>query len=198
MFISNFLLSTLLFVPCRDSFLTRWSRSEMTRAKERCGQSLLLNNHFWLFQQTLRALQAIEANEFSFNELPWPRLQRAVRQIYNSCSIDRNAYVKERRHRQQTLLKTGTYLAEKVKGVSQPSLIAFANDWSPLASSHLLISRKATKLSSRSRLTPKWISFGDLQFRTLPFTSCELLFSTASNSLNTNTSFVAAEQCVNW
>lgn len=106
----------------------RWSRSETTRKNERCAQTLLLHNHFWLLQQTHRALRAIEQNEFSFDELPWSRLKCAIQRIYNACSIDRNQYIRERKHRQKTLVRTGTFLVENAKDFNQPSLIKFSND----------------------------------------------------------------------
>ena len=128
MFIYVIFLSIFSLIPLGDSFFTVFTRSEMTRWKERCGQSLLLNNNYWILQQTHRALEAIQNNALSLNTLPWPRLSQTIQQIYNACLIDEMQHIKERKHQQQMLVRTGVLLAEKAKDINQPSLIQISKD----------------------------------------------------------------------
>ena len=90
--------------------------------KERCGQSILLNNHLWLFKQTHQALEAIENKQLTFASLPWQRLLTAIEHIFPICSIDHLQSSQERMHRHQAAVQAGTFLAKKFKDL-HPSTI---------------------------------------------------------------------------
>lgn len=99
-----------------------FSRSESIQMKERCGQSILLKNHFWLFKQTHQALEAIENKQITFASLPWQRLSTAIEGIFRVCSIDHLQSSQERIHQHQVAVQAGTFLAKKIKSL-HPSTI---------------------------------------------------------------------------
>jgi hypothetical protein len=113
----------LLFIHNIESFLNILTRSESTLTKERCGQSVLLNNNYWLLKQTHQALIAIRNNQITFESLPWNRLSVSVQQMYDACLIDDLKQSKERMYIRQTALKAGTLIAKKANDIKHPSLI---------------------------------------------------------------------------
>ncbi|CAF3400570.1 unnamed protein product [Rotaria socialis] len=112
-------LSNLVLISAH-ALLNVFTRSESSQFKERCGHSVLLNNNYWVLQQTRHALEAIYKNELTFAALPWNRISMSIQQVYNACLIDDIKYSRERMHVRKATLKAGTLLAKKVKDISYP------------------------------------------------------------------------------
>lgn len=121
------MLSYLVLIFSFDHYLhairNPFTRSEAILSKERCGQSILLNNHFWLFKQTHQALAAIQRKELTFDSLPWTRLATSIERISQVCFSDHVRSSQERMHRHQTAIQAGTFLAKKVKDLHPSTMI---------------------------------------------------------------------------
>ena len=114
-------VSCLVIIDHLDAFLNVFPRSQSARAKEQCGQSLLLDNNYWLLARTSQALDAIRRNQSTFDALPWRRLSQSIERISRACFIDEIEHVKEQANVYEKAVSVGTLLAQRANDLSQPS-----------------------------------------------------------------------------
>ena len=115
------LVAFLVGIDHLDAFLDVFPRSQSARSKEQCGQSLLLDNNYWLLAQTSQALDAIRRNQSTFDALPWGRLSRSIERIARACFIDEIEHVKEQAFVYRRAMNVGTLLAQKANDLSHSS-----------------------------------------------------------------------------